>query len=102
MPHYATGMPYPAAALALVEKLNELGDLTFPTGTLAEESATLRARLDDLVADSAEHLTLLRQLESQADERADHIVDRPTAEVDLPSGEELAGEIERFLRDQDS
>lgn len=102
VPHYASGMSYPAASLALVEKLNELGDLSFPTGTLAEETAAVRARLDDLVAASAEHMALLRQLEAQADERAGHVVDRPASEVDLPSGEELAGEIERFLRDQDS
>ncbi|QGG95679.1 proteasome assembly chaperone family protein [Actinomarinicola tropica] len=101
VPHYASGMPYPAAALVLVEKVNELGNLWFPTGSLAEEAAAVRARLDDLVADSAEHLQLLRQLEAQADERAGHLVDRPATEVDLPSGEELAGEIERFLRDQD-
>lgn len=101
VPHYASGMPYPAAALVLVEKINELGNLWFPTGTLAEEAAAVRSRLDDLVADSGEHLQLLRDLEAQADERAGHLADRPPSEVDLPSGEELAGEIERFLRDQD-
>lgn len=98
VPHYASGMPYPSAALALVEALNELGDLAFPTGTLSEESAATRARLDQLVADSAEHVSLLHQLESQFDERGQRI-DVP-GEVDLPSGDELAGEIERFLRGQ--
>ncbi|MBK5223725.1 MAG: PAC2 family protein [Acidimicrobiia bacterium] len=99
VPHYASGMTYPAASLALIEKLNELGDLSFPTGTLTQEAAAVRARLDELVADSAEHITLLHQLETQTDERISH-VDDLADEVDLPSGEELAGEIERFLRGQ--
>src|SRR5690606_36980659 len=55
VPHYASGMTYPAASLALIEKLNELGDLSFPTGSLTQEAAAVRARLDELVADSTEH-----------------------------------------------
>jgi len=99
VPHYASGMPYPAAALSLVETLNDLGDLAFATGSLSEESATTRARLDQLVADSAEHVALLRQLEEQIDQRT--APDGDGSEVDLPSGDELAGEIERFLRGQE-
>ncbi len=99
VPHYASGMPYPAAALSLVETLNDLGDLAFATGSLSEESATTRARLDQLVADSAEHVALLHQLEEQIDQRT--APDGDGSEVDLPSGDELAGEIERFLRGQD-
>jgi proteasome assembly chaperone (PAC2) family protein len=98
VPHYASGMPYPAAALSLVETLNELGGLAFATGSLSEEAAATRARLDQLVADSAEHVSLLQQLEAQMDERT--APDRDGADVDLPSGDELAGEIERFLREQ--
>lgn len=101
VPHYASGMAYPGASLALVEKLNEMAGLSFATGSLAAETSAVRARLDALVADSDEHLSLLRELESQVDERAGHLTDRPAREVDLPSGDELAGEIERFLRGQD-
>lgn len=99
VPHYAAAMPYPAAALALLEKLNELGGLAFPTGTLSQEAAATRSRLDTLVADSEEHVALLRQLESQADEHVRE--ERQSTGIDLPSGEELAGEIERFLREQE-
>lgn len=99
VPHYASGMPYPAASLSLVESLNELGDLSFATGSLSEEAATTRSRLDELVANSDEHVTLLQQLEQQIDERTGP--DRDPSDVDLPSGDELAGEIERFLRGQD-
>lgn len=99
VPHYAAAMPYPGASLALVESVNEVAGLTVPTGTLAEEADATRARLDDLVADSAEHLALLRQLEAQAD--ATGAAAPPGSHPsDLPSGDELASEIERFLRDQ--
>jgi predicted ATP-grasp superfamily ATP-dependent carboligase len=100
VPHYAATMPYPGAALALVERLSELTSLAIPTGTLAEEAAATRARLDDLVSDSAEHLALLRQLEARADQSTQARPERPPHPSDLPSGEELATEIERFLRGQ--
>jgi proteasome assembly chaperone (PAC2) family protein len=100
VPHYAAAMPYPGASLALVEGLNEVTGLAIPTGTLAEEADATRARLDDLVADSAEHLALLRQLEAQADAAGTEAAPPATHPSDLPSGDELATEIERFLRGQ--
>src|SRR5690606_10560074 len=100
VPHYAAAMPYPAAALSLVEGLNEVTGLSIATGTLAEEADATRARLDDLVADSAEHLALLRQLEARADAAGATAPGGPTQAADLPSGDELASEIERFLREQ--
>lgn len=99
VPHYASGMAYPAAALALIEKVNELANLSLPTGDLASEAATVRARLDALVAESAEHVELLRQLEANADSLGADDVGGVRPE-ELPTGDELAGEIERFLRDQ--
>lgn len=100
VPHYAAAMPYPRAALALVEKVNELGGFTFPTGTLAEEADAVTTRLNELVADSTEHVELLRQLEAQADHTGVDESDAMAADQQLPSGDDLAGEIERFLRDQ--
>jgi len=96
VPHYASAMPYPAAGEALIESLNEVADLGFGTGNLADEAASARVRLDGLIADSNEHQQLVRQLEAQVD---------AVASADgggLPSGEELAEELERYLRDQDS
>lgn len=89
VPHYAAGLPYPAASLALLEGLAEVAGLRFGGGTLAEEAAATRTRLDALIANSDEHQALVHQLEVQADQRQD-----------LPSGDELAAEVERFLRDR--
>jgi hypothetical protein len=95
VPHYAAAMPYPAAGLALVEGLARVGDLSFDEGDLAAEAESGRERLDSLVANSDEHLEMVRQLE--------HHVDTLEAAQsdDLPSGDELAAELERFLREQD-
>ena len=103
VPHYAATMPYPAASLALVEAVNDLAQMSVPTGTLAQEANETGARLDELVADSPEHVALLRQLEEQADASGDGGLERtdgPGSEGPLPTGEELASEIERFLRGQ--
>ncbi len=96
VPHYASAMPYPAAGLALIESLEQVGQVHFGTGTLAAEAEAARARLDTLIADSEEHQELVRQLEGQVDAQAE-ADGRP-----LPSGEELAAELERFLRDQET
>ena len=96
VPHYASAMPYPAAGLALIETLGQVGGLQFGTGTLAAEAEAARARLDALIADSEEHQELVRQLEGRVDAQAE-ADGRP-----LPSGEELAAELERFLRDQET
>jgi hypothetical protein len=95
VPHYAAAMPYPAAGLALVEGLARVGDLSFDEGDLVAEAESGRERLDSLVANSEEHLEMVRQLE--------HHVDTLEAAQsdDLPSGDELAAELERFLREQD-
>ena len=74
----------------------QVGSVRFGTGTLAAEAAAARTRLDTLIADSEEHQELVRQLESQVDAQAE-ADGRP-----LPSGEELAAELERFLRDQET
>ncbi len=96
VPHYASAMPYPAAGLALIETLAEVAEVQFDTGTLADDAAAARVRLDALIAASTEHQELVRQLEEQ--------VDADEASPDdggLPSGEELVAELERYLRDQD-
>jgi proteasome assembly chaperone (PAC2) family protein len=95
VPHYASAMPYPAAGAALIEALNDVTGLRFDTGGLNDDAAAARSRLDSLIADSDEHQQLVRQLEEQVDALAD------AQGLPLPSGEELAAELERFLRDQD-
>ena len=94
VPHYASAMPYPAAGAALIESLNRVAGLNFGIGNLTDDAVSARTRLDSLIADSDEHQQLVRQLEEQVDALSGD--GQP-----LPSGEELAAELERYLRDQD-
>jgi hypothetical protein len=91
-------MPYPAAGAALVESLAQVADLAIEAGPLVEATASTRTRLDALVADSDEHRELVTQLEHHVD---DEESDGEGPELELQSGDELAAEVERFLRDQD-
>lgn len=98
VPHYAAAMHYPAASLALLESLATVARLSLPYGDLPNQAQSVRQRLDELVAQNPEHETMVRQLEV-AYEKVD-IDAGPLSEVSLPTGDELAAELERFLRDQ--
>ena len=58
-----------------------------PTGELVDEAAQLRTRLDTATALEETTRTYVERLESMVDEQR------------LPSGDDLIGEIERFLRE---
>lgn len=100
VPHYAAAMPYPAASLALLEGLAGVADLVVDTSALGQEANATRGRLDELIAANEEHRVMVRQLEEQADalERAEA---GGMNRAPLPSGDELAAELERFLREQE-
>ncbi len=95
VPHYVSAMPYPAAAAALLEGLAGLADLELDTSALHAAAATTHQQIEQLIAGSEEHATLVRQLEAQH-EREEGLAG--TAFGDLPSGDELAAELEKFLR----
>ncbi len=86
VPHYVSG-PYPAASVALLEALGRHLGLTLPTGDLVEEARQLRTRLDTATALEETTRTYVERLEAMVDEQR------------LPSGDDLIGEIERFLRE---
>jgi len=95
VPHYISAMTYSAGSLALIEGLARVGGLTFPTAELAIEAVSTRERLDELVAGNPQHEAMLRQLEEAADS-----MPLTNQLGPLPSGDEIADEFERFLREQ--
>jgi len=99
VPHYAAAMPYPAAAAALIDGLAEVGGLVLDSQVLHDEAIATRARLDDLVGDSDEHRELVHQLEIHVDTEG---ADDEAPPLELQTGDELAEELERFLRDQET
>ncbi len=100
VPHYLVGMAYPPASALLVEGLGSLADRTLDTAALHDASVTLRQRVDELVAGNEEHQEMVRALEAGYD--ADEASAATEAQRGpLPSGEQLAAEFQRFLREQD-
>lgn len=84
VPHYVGG-PYASASIALIEHVERHLGVGIPLGMLAEEAQAQRDRLDAAVAADEDASAYLHRLETLAgDER-------------IPSGDELAVEIERFL-----
>jgi len=94
VPHYAAAMPYPAASVVLLEGLERLTGVGADTGELRAAAQSTRQRLDELVANSEEHAALVHQLEAAIDAESE----RPLGTI--PSGDELAAELERFLREE--
>lgn len=94
VPHYVAAMPYPAAALELVRSASRVSGLLLPEGDLAQRAEASRARIDELIGQNHEHRAMLEQLERQADDHA------TTTRMAATSGDELAAELERFLKEQ--
>jgi hypothetical protein len=101
VPHYVSGdpLPYPAGSLALLRQLERTAGLTLPLGTLVPDAEATRRRLDDAVQANPEHLGMLRALEARHDEMLAGM-DAATPDAAIPSADELAAEVEQFLRDQ--
>jgi len=100
VPHYIATMAYPAASAALISGANETGMLRFDGGSLRHDADLLRVRLDELVAANPEHVSMVEVLEQGYD--AETPGDAGFDAMGLTTGEELAAELERFLRDQGS
>ena len=103
VPHYLAQATYPAASLTLLEHLERLTGLHLPTEALREAAEANRTEIDEQIGRSPENTAVVAALEQQFDAFAAAREDSGLlgASGQLPSGEELAGEFERFLADQD-
>jgi len=86
VPHYVGGVYYPAV-VTLVERLSRHLGVRLPLGRLVDEAAEQRENLDEAVTEQDGVDEVVSQLESLYD-----------AQGEVASGEEIAAEIERFLR----
>jgi proteasome assembly chaperone (PAC2) family protein len=103
VPHYVSNSPYPAAVSALLDGLHNVAGIITDGDTFRDEAREHTERLDQLVAANLEHLAMVRQLENAWDASTTAAPAAPGLDADgpLPSGDELAAELERFLRDRD-
>jgi len=88
VPHYVGGS-YPAATIAILEHAARHLGVEVPLRELADEAMTQRERLDAAVAADEDSRTYVGRLEAVVDNE------------ELPTGDELVSEIERFLQQGD-
>lgn len=98
VPHYLAVNPNPKAALALVTKAVELIGAGAEIDDLVRATATYEQRVTEMVTADEDVQAYVQLLEARSDERAH---EEQISEQDLPSGDALAAELERFLRDRD-
>ena len=102
VPHYLAQTDYPAAAQALLDQVAKTGSLQFPLKALAEAAVEIRSKIDEQVEGSTEVAQVVAALERQYDAFIAAQENRSllTRDEDLPSGDELGAEFERFLAQQ--
>lgn len=102
VPHYVSSMAYPAASVALIDGLHDVTQLSLDPASLENDVRATRVRLDELVAENVQHQTMVAQLEEMMDQGLGGPGVAPEFEfTDLPSGDEIAEELQAFLRDAD-
>ena len=94
VPHYASLAASPKAALALCTRLADLLGTTFELDDLERASAAYEAQVSEAVASDEETEAYVRQLEERRDALGDAL--------DVPSGDTLAAELTRFLREHEA
>jgi len=103
VPHYLAQATYPAASLTLVEHLAQLTGLHLPTETLREAAEAHRTEVDEQIGRSSENTAVVAALEEQFDSFTAARDDTGLLGFggQMPSGDELGAQIERFLAEQD-
>jgi predicted ATP-grasp superfamily ATP-dependent carboligase len=93
VPHYVSLTPSPRAAKALCDRLATLLDVPLDTTELEEASDAYMQQVSEAVAADDDTAAYVEELEGRVDEVGD--------EGELPSGDALAAELTRFLRERD-
>jgi proteasome assembly chaperone (PAC2) family protein len=89
VPHYVAGGASPPAIRALLAKVRDLGGAADDLEALDEQAHAYVERVEEGLTDRPDVVEVIRAIEAGEAE-----------DEELPSGDELASEIERFLRDQ--
>ena len=94
VPHYVSLAPSPRAALALCQRLSDIVGTEIDTEELNEAAERYSEQVSEAVASDEETAAYVAELEQRAE-----LIDE---EQDLPSGESLAAELTRFLRERET
>lgn len=91
VPHYVAAVPNPKAALALLRRLEGFTGIAIEASELEEAMDRFETQVDRAVASNPEIEELVRRLESEQPEQ-------PTFGGEVPSGDAIARDFQRFLR----
>src|ERR687889_2787992 len=94
VPHYLSSVPSAPAALALLQSLSNLLGTSFDTDHLERTSEDYQRQVSVAVAQDSDLASYVRTLEERYDAQSE------SGERNLPSGDELAKELARFLRER--
>ncbi|MEO7369888.1 MAG: PAC2 family protein, partial [Ilumatobacteraceae bacterium] len=91
VPHYLGRAQHPQSSIALLHHLHHVLGVPVRTERLASEAARRRVLHDEAVADDEQAGAYVAMLEREYDQRAEEVI---------PTGDDLAADFERFLREQ--
>jgi len=94
VPHYVAAVPNPKAALALLRRLEAFTGVAAPAPELEAAIESFERQVNAAVAANSEIEELVHRLESEQDEALE-------TGGDVPSGDAIARDFQRFLRQQD-
>ena len=101
VPHYLARAEYPQAARVLVDHLAVATGLYLPTDTLTSAAERAEREIAEQVAASEEVAQVVAALEQQYDTVISDATGTGPTGGELPSADELAAEVERFLAGHD-
>lgn len=90
LPHYAASAPSPKATLALIEELSDFFEISIPEGDLNDAAKAWEIAVTQIAEEDSEISEYVKQLEADSDD----------ADFEETTGEDIAKELERFLRRQ--
>jgi proteasome assembly chaperone (PAC2) family protein len=93
VPHYVSLTPSPRGALALCERLGDVLGIEIEADELEEAARNYEEQVSEAVASDEETAAYVDELERRSDQLDDA--------TELPSGDALAAELTRFLRERD-
>lgn len=93
VPHYVAATPSPKATLALVQRATRLLSLSVVTSQLEQEALDYERQVSEVVESDDDVAAYVRRLEEDRD-------DDDRAPLELQTGDDLAAELEEFLKEQ--
>ncbi|PIJ38543.1 PAC2 family protein, partial [Leucobacter sp. OLES1] len=103
VPHYLANTENPDVLLAALDGIMAASGLILPTDEVREAARAFNVQVDTQIAENEESTEMVRNLEVRYDEyMEDQTTRSPLVSEDgsLPTADQLASELERFLREQ--